>query len=126
MTRAILIHFLGFYAVNSLMPSWVVMADADILSAWYGSFALIDLIAIISMSESKCSLSKIARFALGTSCIWSALIAAEMLMMGNLLQRADISMQRYFDLILGLTLVAGAINIELQRAKQQVGNRPRR
>lgn len=117
MTRAILIHFLGFYAVNSLMPSWAVMADADILSVWYGAFALIDLIAILSMTDSTGSLARIARFALGTSGIWSALLSIEMLMLGDMLKQADMSMQRYFDLILGLSLIAGTINFEIQRCK---------
>lgn len=117
MTRAILIHFLGFYAVNSLMPAWAVMADADVLSAWYGSFALVDLIALLSMTGVAGTMATITRFALGTSGIWSALIGIEMLMMGDMLQRADMSMQRYFDLILGLALIAGTINFEIQRSK---------
>lgn len=117
MTRAILIHFLGFYAVNSLMPAWAVMADADVLSAWYGSFALVDLIAVLSMTGAAGTLATIARFALGSSAIWSALIAVEMLMLGDMLQRADMSMQRYFDLILGLALIAGTISFEWHRSK---------
>lgn len=110
MNRALLIHFLGFYALNSLMPSWAVSVDADVLSVWYASFAVIDLIALMSIGPGKGMLRQTAMLALGTSMAWSAALSVEMMLFRDTLQAADGDMQRYFDIVLGLTMIAGAVS----------------
>ncbi len=115
MNRALLIHFLGFYAINALMPSWVVSADSDVLSVWYASFAVVDIIALMSIGPGTGILLLIARFGLGTSMAWSAALAIEMAVLQDMLQAADISMQRYFDIVLGLAMISGALQGQLQK-----------
>lgn len=113
MNRALVVHFLGFYALNALMPTWALSADADILSVWYASFALVDLMALISLGRAVSLLQRIAHFTLLVSMAWSACLSVEMIMLQDLLQQADTSMQRYFDIILGLALMSGAIQNHL-------------
>ena len=116
MNKALIIHFLGFYAVNSLMPSWVQSADSDILSVWYASFALVDVIAIMYLDRSG-ALGKVNLYALGTSLAWSAMLSIEMMMRNNALQPSDPDIQRYLDLILGGSLMIGALRGSMRRQK---------
>lgn len=113
MNRALLIHFLGFYALNSLMPSWAVSVDADLLSVWYASFAVIDLIALMSIGPGKGMLRQTAMLALSTSMFWSAALSVEMMLFRDTLQAADADMQRYLDIILGVTMIAGVVTSRL-------------
>lgn len=118
MSTALLVHFLGFYAINSMMPGWVKSADADILSIWYGCFALVDLIALMSIDSSEKGLwSQVNRYGLGTSMAWSTALMVEMLMLNNTLQPSDGEIQRYLDIILGLSLVCGTIQLGARKAK---------
>lgn len=123
MVRALVLHFLGFYALNSWMPSWALSADADLLSVWYANFALVDLIAIIALGRAVGILGSIAYCTLVVSLIWSASLAVEMAMLQDILQQADTSMQRYFDIILGLTLMAGVIQNQLNPNAKKAGER---
>lgn len=116
MNKALLIHFLGFYAVNSLMPSWAVSADADLLAVWYASFATIDVMALMYV-EKKGWLGKINLYGLGTSLGWSLLLCVEMLMRNNALQPSDPDIQRYLDFILGASLLIGAIEFGAKRKR---------
>lgn len=108
MSRALLIHFLGFYAVNALMPSWVVSADADVLAVWYASFAIVDLIALMHLEETG-FWRKVNQYGLGTSMAWSFALMIEMLMLNDSLQPSDAAIQRYLDIILGLSLICTTV-----------------
>lgn len=109
MNRALVIHFLGFYAVNSLMPGWAVSADADILAFWYASFAMIDLIALMVMPYGEGARAWMVSAGLQFSMLWSAFLCVEMMMFGDLFQAADPDMQRYLDILLGGMLIIGVI-----------------
>lgn len=119
MNRALLIHFLGFYAINSCMPAWALSADADILAVWYASFSLIDAIALLSIARGPGLLIQISRYALGSSMAWSAALSVEMFMLQDTLQQADISMQRYFDVILGMAMIFGVIKTHRNKIKDK-------
>lgn len=121
MIRALVVHFLGFYALSTLMPAWAQSADADLLSVWYASFAMVDLIAIISLGRAVGILQVVAQYALVVSMLWSAALAVEMATLQDMLQQADISMQRYFDIVLGLTLIAGTVQTQMHHAPKKSG-----
>lgn len=108
MLRALAIHFIGFYAISSLMPAWALSVDADLLSVWYASFAMVDLIALTLLGKAKGIIEKTSQYALIVSMLWSGALCIEMAALQDSLQQADISMQRYFDIILGLAMIAGA------------------
>lgn len=80
---AILIHIAGYLLINSLMPSWVDEAGWIILSAWYGAFVAVDLIAM-TVCRSRRILA-----AMAASCAWSAAIMLEVCMGSDLLQSHD-------------------------------------
>jgi hypothetical protein len=109
MLRALAIHFIGFYAISSLMPAWALSVDADLLSVWYASFALVDLIAILLLGRVHGVIETVAQYALVVSMLWSAALCVEMAVLQDSLQQADISMQRYFDIVLGLAMIAGVV-----------------
>jgi hypothetical protein len=115
MLRALAIHFIGFYAINSLMPAWAQSADADLLSVWYASFALVDLIGLILLGRASGILESVAQCALVVSMLWSAALSVEMAMLQDLLQQADTSMQGYFDMVMGVTMIIGVIQQHRQR-----------
>lgn len=108
MSRALLIHFLGFYAIDALMPSWVVSADADVLAVWYASFAIVDLIALMHL-EGTGFWRKVSEYGIGTSMAWSIALTAEMLMRNDVLQPSDETIQGYLDVILGTAVFFTAV-----------------
>ncbi len=116
MSKSLLIHFLGFYAVNALMPAWAASADADILAVWYASFALVDAIALMHL-DGKGFWRRVNMYGLGTSLAWSVLLMVEMLMLRDTLQPADPTIQRILDVILGLSLIFTSIQFGLVRRR---------
>lgn len=79
----ILIHVLGYLLINSFMPNWVDEAGWLVLSAWYGSFVAIDMIAIMVCHSQRILV------ALAASCAWSAAIMLEVCLGSDLLQSHD-------------------------------------
>lgn len=102
---AILIHFAGYAIIDGFMPHNATVVDADLLAVWYGSFALVDLIAWFTIKPSKGFAYQVAFFAIATSGMWSASVMFDMLMMTDTLQSADPDIQRYIDFALGGALV---------------------
>lgn len=88
---AILIHYLGFYVVNAMMPTWAVEVDGELASIWYLSFACIDVMALAITRQPA------IKFILAASCAWSATLAIETWFLQDHLQVADFAAQYLFD-----------------------------
>lgn len=108
---ALLIHFLGFYVVNSMIPSWAVEVDGELASIWYLSFACIDVMALSITRQ------PLIKFALAASCAWSATLAIETWMLQDFLQSVDFVAQFLFDALLGALLMGQACAIWLDWKK---------
>lgn len=108
---AILIHFLGFYVVNAMIPAWAVEMDGELASIWYLSFACIDVMAL------SITRHKLIKFALAASCAWSATLAIETWMLQDFLQSADFVAQFLFDALLGALLIGQVYANWLDRKK---------
>mgnify|MGYP001155381924 CR=1 FL=1 len=95
---ALLIHFLGSLLIDSAVPPYVVSADAYFLAWWYAAFAAVDLIAL-------CLATPRLRIILALSFAWSAALSIESLMLKDILQRRDWSMQVLIDSTLFVYLI---------------------
>ena len=87
---ALLIHFFGSLLVDSAVPPYIESADAYFLAWWYAGFAAVDLIAI-------CFASNRLRILLAIAFAWSAALSIESLMLQDILQRNDWTMQILID-----------------------------
>lgn len=97
---AILIHYLGFYVINAMIPVWAVEVDGELASIWYLSFACIDIMALAITRQ------PIIKFTLAASCAWSATLAIETWFLQDYLQQADFAAQYLFDgLLLAMLIV---------------------
>lgn len=114
---ALLIHFLGFYVVNAMIPSWAVEVDGELASVWYLSFACIDVMALSITRQS------LIKFALAASCAWSAALAIETWMLHDFLQSADFVAQFLFDALLGALLMGQAYAIWLDWRSMKIQER---
>lgn len=108
---AILIHFLGFYVVNSMIPSWASEVDGELASIWYLSFACIDVMAL------SITRHKLIKFALAASCAWSVALAIETWLLHDFLQSADFAAQLLIDGSLCALLIGQGYAIWLDRKK---------
>lgn len=88
---AILIHYLGFYVVNAMIPAWAVEVDGELASIWYLSFACIDIMALAITRQ------PVIKFTLAASCAWSATLAIETWFLQDYLQTVDFAAQYLFD-----------------------------
>lgn len=88
---AILIHYLGFYVVNAMIPAWAVEVDGELASIWYLSFACIDIMALAITRQPA------IKFILAASCAWSATLAIETWFLQDYLQSFDFAAQYLFD-----------------------------
>lgn len=97
---AILIHYLGFYVVNAMIPAWAVEVDGELASIWYLSFACIDVMALAITRQPAIKLI------LAASCAWSATLAIETWFLHDYLQTVDFAAQYLFDgLLLAMLMV---------------------
>lgn len=112
---AILIHYLGFYVVNAMIPAWAVEVDGELASIWYLSFACIDVIALTITRHT------LIKFALSASCAWSVTLSVETWLMQDYLQGSDFVAQHLFDAVLVALLLGQilAIGLEWQRMRKQ-------
>ena len=88
---AILIHYLGFYVVNAMIPAWAVEVDGELASIWYLSFACIDIMALAITRQPAIKLI------LAASCAWSTAIAIETGLLQDQLQSIDFAVQYLID-----------------------------
>jgi len=95
---AILIHYLGFYVVNALIPGWAVEVDGELASLWYLSFVCIDVMAL---SITRHALIKST---LAASCAWSLAVGVETWFLHDSLQSVDFVAQYLIDGMLGALL----------------------
>ena len=100
---AIAIHFLGFYIVSALMPSWAAEVDGELASTWYTLFVIVDLIAM-SVTRSRCAMA-----AMALSCAWSACLALETYLLQDFLQSYDYAAQYLLDGLLSVLFAVSAI-----------------
>lgn len=104
---AILIHYLGFYVVNAMIPAWAVEVDGELASIWYLSFACIDIMALAITRQPA------IKFILAASCAWSATLAAETLFLRDYLQSVDFVAQYLFDgLLVAMLMVQGWLRVK--------------
>lgn len=97
---AILIHYLGFYVVNALIPAWAVEVDGELASLWYLSFACIDIMALAITRQPA------IKFILAASCAWSATLSVETWFLQDYLQSGDFVAQYLIDgLLVAMLLV---------------------
>lgn len=97
---AIVIHYLGFYVVNAMIPAWASEVDGELASIWYLSFACIDIMALAITRQPAIKLI------LAASCAWSATLAIETWLLQDYLQSADFAAQYLFDgLLVAMLLV---------------------
>lgn len=108
---AILIHYLGFYVVNAMIPAWAVEVDGELASIWYLSFACIDVMAMAITQH------KLIKFSLAASCAWSMTLAVETWFLRDYLQGIDFMAQYVFDVLLGALLMGQAYAIWLDWKK---------
>jgi len=107
---SILVHVIGFFVVNSLIPVWAVEVDGELASTWYLCFMLVDMIALSFVS------SQWLKVVLAVSCAWSACLALETLLLHDMLQSHDYIAQFVIDAAL---IVCGAkIAINHYRARK--------
>ena len=115
---AILIHFIGFYVVDSMMPEWVEMAGAWLLSKWYCAFFFVDLLAMTVAGRNSIALS----YLLAMSATWSALLSAEQLLLGDDFQRLDEAVQIGFDVALcGYVVAVVFMALSLRTFRKRAG-----
>jgi hypothetical protein len=88
---AILIHYLGFYVVNAMIPAWAVEVDGELASTWYLCFMLIDVIALTFVENRRLLVP------LALSCSWSVSIALETFFLSDWMQSFDWAMQGFLD-----------------------------
>jgi hypothetical protein len=91
---AIVIHFMGFYVVNAMIPAWACEVDGELASIWYLSFACIDAMALSITQQPAIKLT------LAASCAWSATLAIETWFLQDQLQSADFVAQYLIDGVL--------------------------
>lgn len=97
---AIVIHFLGFYVINALIPAWACEVDGELASIWYLSFACIDVMALAITRQPA------IKFVLAASCAWSATLAIETWFLQDYLQSGDFAAQYLIDgLLVALLMV---------------------
>lgn len=108
MILPVLIHILGYAAIDAMMDNHVIAADADILGIWYAYFAFIDFVAYKSFTSDN-SPSRMAKAAILFSMAWSLMLVGEMILLRDLFQQADQTIQLYIDVAIGLSLLWYAI-----------------
>lgn len=106
--HSILIHVIGFIALNQLIPVWAGEVESAFASTWYLCFMLVDMIAL---SFVKVRLLKVV---LAISCAWSACLALETLLLHDMLQSHDYIAQ--FAIDAALIVCAAKIAISYYRA----------
>lgn len=112
--NAILIHIIGFYAINALLPAWASEVESGFACIWYASFALIDVIAL------TCTTSRWIKCVLAVSCAWSATLAIETILLQDLLQSHDDIAQWLIDgALIGCALGLATIRISNMKTNQR-------
>lgn len=106
---SLLVHAVGFFIVNSLIPVWAVEVDGELASTWYLCFMLVDIIALSFVS------SRWLKVVLAISCAWSACIALETLLLHDILQSHDYIAQFVIDAALIVCATKIAINHYMAR-----------
>ena len=97
---AIVIHYLGFYVVNAMIPAWACEVDGELASIWYLSFTCIDVMALAITRQPA------IKFVLAASCAWSAALAIETWFLKDYLQSVDFAAQYLIDgLLIALFLI---------------------
>ena len=114
---AILIHAIGFYLVDSLLPGWAYAVESGFACVWYASFALIDVIAL------TCTTSRWIKCVLAISCAWSATLAVETILLQDLLQSHDDIAQWIIDsALIGCAIGLGLIWLNGIQVKRKAEN----
>lgn len=88
---AVLVHFLGFYVVNAIIPAWVWEVDGELASIWYLSFVCIDAVAL------SITRHPMIKTVLAASCAWSAALSLETWFLRDAIQSFDFVAQYLID-----------------------------
>ncbi|MBC2659738.1 hypothetical protein H7A76_30260 [Pseudomonas sp. MSSRFD41] len=105
---SLLVHVIGFFTVNALIPAWAVEVDGELASTWYLSFMLVDMIALSFVKV------RWLKAVLAISCAWSACLALETLLLHDMLQSHDYIAQLMIDA--ALIICAARIAFDYYRA----------
>lgn len=108
--NAILIHFVGFFFVDGMIPGWAGEVESGFAFVWYASFAAVDVIAL-SFARAP-YLKKI----LAVSCAWSAALSVEAILLQDMLQSMDGGAQVAIDASLAIIFAINLISYMARKA----------
>lgn len=113
---ALLIHSIGFYVINGLIPSWAAEVDGELAATWYLCFMLIDVIALVFVEHRRLLVP------LALSCAWSASIALETMLLGDWMQSFDWAFQGALDAWLLIVAMSLLIDWAARRSRKNPEN----